>query len=203
MSPDYSVKWWKKHRLYPPDIDPQSFLEKKIAWRYAKGVPEVVYGDVLLGDSSKVISTILQKIDTATQKPFQILFTSPPYIDISDYHRDQWLRLWMLGNSPIYSRSRERYKNTFSSPVEYKSLLSNVFIHAADMMSKSGHVYVRTDAREQTFEITNEVLVHCFPKWKAKVVKRPYEKETQTALYGDKASKPGEVDIILSGPSSM
>ncbi len=28
--------------MRPPEIDPQTFLEKKIQWRYAKGLPETV-----------------------------------------------------------------------------------------------------------------------------------------------------------------
>jgi len=101
MNPDYSIRWWKTQRLCPPQIDPQTFLEKKIEWRYAKGLPKAVRSNVFLGDSSNLLPKITDRSISPKQKTFKLLFTSPPYIGISDYHRDQWLRLWMLGNEPV------------------------------------------------------------------------------------------------------
>ena len=39
----------------------------------------------------------------------KLVITSPPYLDITDYHEDQWLRLWFLGGAakPITGRSRD------------------------------------------------------------------------------------------------
>lgn len=200
MSPDYSIKWWKEHNSTPPTIDPQTFLEKKLKWRYAKGIPETVESDVLLGDSSTLMTTIRDYSTDLRQKGINLLFTSPPYIGISDYHRDQWLRLWVLNHEPTAARSQEKYHGTFSSASEYKDLLFKVFSQASELMNQSGYIYVRTDARPLTLGITQDVLHSCFPKWKEVIVQQPYKKETQTALYGDKSEKPGEIDIILSGP---
>lgn len=197
MSPEYSIQWWKQRELTPPQIDPKNFLEKKINWRYAKGLPDVSDSDVLLGDSCCMLSEIQAQAVERSWKPFTLLFTSPPYIGISDYHRDQWLRLWMLGGKPLASRNSDRHRRDFSSPTTYKELLNAVFLQAAEMMGKHGTVYVRTDAREQTFEITKEVLRLAFPRWHESIADRPYTKQTQTALYGDKTQKAGEKDIIL------
>jgi hypothetical protein len=49
MSPDYAVNWWKERKLRPPAIDPIEFMEKKIEWRYAKGVPVTKDSFVYLG----------------------------------------------------------------------------------------------------------------------------------------------------------
>lgn len=200
MSPDYSIQWWKENGFTPPSIDPQKFLEKKIKWRYARGLPDITESDVLLGDSSILITKIEEYLPILKQKKITLLFTSPPYIGISDYHRDQWLRLWMLGNKPTTARSREKYRGTFSSPDHYKELLLDIFLRASELMSPRGYIYVRTDARPLTFEITQQVLNFCFPKWKEEIIRQPYKKQTQTALYGDRTEKPGEIDIILSGP---
>jgi len=197
MSPDYSVRWWKERNLQPPDINPKEFLERKIDWRYAKGLPIVVESDVLLGDSCNLLQNIYLQNSSKQVKPFSLLFTSPPYVGISDYHRDQWLRLWMLGGQPIAARNSNKHKRDFSSLTAYKELVQTVFLQAAELMSKSASVYVRTDAREQTFEITREALALAFPKWQETIIDRPYSKQTQTALYGDKSNKAGERDIIL------
>jgi len=200
MSPEYSINWWKEKKLTPPEIDVKTFVEKKIKWRYAKGRPELSGSDVLLGDSSTLVQVVKENYEGLRNKGINLLFTSPPYIGISDYHRDQWLRLWMLGNEPVVARNSEQYRGSFSSAEEYRALLTTVFSHAAELMSSKGCVYVRTDARSITYGVTLDVLHSCFPQWKEQTVKQPYTKKTQTALYGDKSDKPGEIDIILFGP---
>lgn len=200
MEPNYSIRWWRARRMHPPRIDPVPFLQKKIEWRYARGVPEVAYGDVLLGDSSRVLGKVEARIRTGKLKPFSLLFTSPPYLGISDYHRDQWLRRWMLGGPPEYIRTGDPLRGEFESVTTYLSLLRSVFDQAADLMKRTGIVYVRTDARPATLEMTSQVLSECFPRWRKSVVQRPFSRQTQTALYGDKSRKPGEVDLILRKP---
>lgn len=194
MAPDYSVNWWKSHKMTPPDIEPIDFVQKKINWRYEKGFPKSSgQSDVVLGDSTQVLNDLLEK----HEKKFKLIFTSPPYIDVTDYHRDQWLRLWLLGEELSYKRRTHKYQATFASVSEYEKLLTSVFQKANQLVSDDGYVYVRTDARENTFGITMNTLSESFPNWKHEVIEQPYSKNTQTALYGDKSAKPGEKDIVL------
>ncbi len=51
MAPDYAIRWWQEREMRPPDLDPLSFLGRRIAWRYAKGIPEAVSSHVYLGNS--------------------------------------------------------------------------------------------------------------------------------------------------------
>jgi DNA methylase len=203
MSPEYSIRWWRRHDLKPPRIDPREFLRKKIQWRYAKGIAEITQSNVFLGDSCQLLKKVKSQMITEKQKPFKLLFTSPPYIGISDYHRDQWLRLWMLGGEPNIERTGQKHRGMFSSHVAYAELLNNVFSQCADLMSPSGIVYVRIDARKVTFDIARDVLHLAFPHWSEKIIRRPFLKQTQTALFGDKDDKPGEKDIILTGPRAQ
>ena len=197
MSPEYSIRWWKLHNSTPPDLDPREFLEKKILWRYAKGTPQVTNSDLFLADSRQLLSHI--PVQLKIEKPFTLLFTSPPYIGISDYHRDQWLRLWMLGGPPFAARHPDKHRRDFASIADYTALLQAVFQQSAEVMSsRKATVYVRTGAREPTFTITRDALKLAFPRWQEKIIERPYPKQTQTALYGDKSMKVGERDIILT-----
>jgi hypothetical protein len=200
MSPQYSIAWWQRHNLLPPELDPETFLSKKIRWRYARGIPETVEGAVLLGDSCEILSELKSWPLSTLSGPYHLLLTSPPYLGITDYHRDQWLRRWMLGGSPSAARSNEKYKKDFNSPETYRQLLSNVFSQAAEMMSTDGRVYVRTDARSSTFDTTRDVLHEAFPRWREEIVDQPYFRPTQTARFGDSSLKPGEKDIVLTGP---
>jgi hypothetical protein len=37
---------------------------------------------------------------SGVERPFDLLFTSPPYYGVVTYHSDQWLRGWLLGGEP-------------------------------------------------------------------------------------------------------
>ena len=197
MSPSYSVNWWQERDLTPPELDPVAFLLKRLKWRYKSGIPRGTKSTVMLGDSR----TLLKRLSSRSEEPYKLLLTSPPYHSVTNYFVDQWLRLWMLGYSDRPTKEGEKYKqNGFESKTTYEELLQDVFTEAAKLMSSSGAVYIRTDARKFTFETTRTVLEKAFPDWHFEVADQPYEKETQTALFGDKEKKPGEKDIILIGP---
>ena len=194
MSPQYSIDWWERNNMEPPLIDPVDFLLSRVTWRYAKGKPTYTQSKVFLGDATKITPTLNNKYSNA----FNLLFTSPPYYDLTDYHYDQWLRLWALGSTDKPKKISGNWQGRFSCKEKYKNLLNIVFLHSAKLLKKNGTVYVRTDARTFTFESTVEALKNAFPSKKMAIKLAPFDKANQTALYGDKAPKPGEVDIIMN-----
>lgn len=194
MAPDYAVRWWMEREMRPPVLNPVHFLEKRIRWRYKTGKPELS-GDVLLGDSAQVLA--LGRKRQALAQPFDLLFTSPPYCGVTNYHYDQWLRLWMLGHQAIPRSHGGRWQRKFESKADYKDLLTSVFAGAAARMRNDAVVVVRTDARKFTLATTIEALVSAFPNKELKEEQRPLEGQTQTALYGDRSEKPGEVDLVM------
>jgi hypothetical protein len=195
MAPDYSIRWWKERNMQPPQVDPVAFLEQKILWRYKKGKPELP-GDVLLGDSISLLNSRVQR--RAFSKPFDLLFTSPPYYSVTNYHCDQWLRLWMLGQRPSPRRRGGKWERRFESQSDYHELLAGVFGGAALLMNDDAVVVVRTDARQFTLSATIQALQTAFPNKTLQKEARPLTRKTQTALYGDTSKKPGEVDIIMT-----
>ncbi len=199
MGPTYSVNWWKKNNLaFPPELNPFEFLSQKIEWRYEKGIPDISNdSSVTLGDSSTELANRSRKLIKAKTK-FSLLFTSPPYWSIANYHADQWLRLWVLGGADRPVTTGEKHKRRFGSKVDYHSLLVGVFSKSAKMMAEKNIIYIRTDAREFTQKTTIEVLKNCFPKHDIEIRAKPFKKKTQTQLFGDKSKKPGEVDIVMS-----
>jgi hypothetical protein len=199
MAPDYSVAWWQARALTPPDINPHSFLADRIAWRYRKGRPQLSAGRVVLGDSTTALRRISRNVEAGRQPPFSLLFTSPPYCGVTNYHYDQWLRLWMLGGRVRPAATGEAHRGKFESHDGYRSLLDDVFGRAAQALRRDAVVYVRTDARKFTLETTLDVLTRSFPRKRLKRVDRPLEGQSQTSLYGDHSSKPGEVDLVLNG----
>lgn len=204
MGPNYSVNWWKsKGMCNPPEINPLEFILNKIKWRYEKGKPQIYNSNVVFGDSSDELKKIVRKA-AENEIEFSLLFTSPPYCSITDYHADQWLRLWLLGGAETPYTIKEKHRGRFVSKEDYYQLLNNVFGLCSQIMAEESTIYVRTDKREFTFNATLEVLKTHFPLHEVQIIDKPLSKgtKTQTKLYGDKSLKPGEVDIILIRTSS-
>jgi hypothetical protein len=197
MDPAYSIRWWRERMMLPPDLEPVRFLQTKVEWRYVNGLPELAHGHVELGDSTTAIRRVSAQRRARRARRFNLLFTSPPYYGVTNYFYDQWLRLWMLGGPEIPTSTGQIWERKFESKGDYRQLLDSVFKASAEALSPNAIVYVRTDARQFTFETTRDVLRDSFPGKEMIIMGRPYTKATQTALYGDKSTKPGEIDIIL------
>ncbi len=194
MAPDYSVRWWLEHGFNePPDVCPVEFLTDRIEWRYRHGSPVFRDCAVRLGDCRSILPR--QRIET--QDRYRLLLTSPPYCGVTSYYYDQWLRLWMLGDVAHPTRAGDNWKGKFEHRGAYEQLLTQAFGRARRLLTDDAIVYVRTDARDVTLSITKRVLLMTFPDKEAEFVPAPYEKATQTSLFGDKLPKPGEYDIIL------
>jgi DNA modification methylase len=202
MSPKYAIEWWKRNGLKAPKIEPVKFLAKRLEWRYAKGIPDATRSNVYLGDSVDVLQELKSQLGARRIRRPSLLLTSPPYFGITNYHYDQWLRLWLLGGPPNDRRTDSQFNGKhmgkFADRSIYGSLLTNVFSRASKLMKPNGTVYVRTDSREPTLSVTKSALKSAFPKHHLKRLNRPIEGKTQTRLFGNTDPRAGEVDLILS-----
>ncbi|MBI5839515.1 MAG: site-specific DNA-methyltransferase [Chloroflexi bacterium] len=198
MSQQYSINWWKNRGMQPPEINPYDFMLSRIKWRYAKGTPKIKYSDVKLGDSTLIFEKQAKRFSEKISRHCSLLFTSPPYYGITHYHKDQWLRLWLLGGKETALWSSEKHKGRFDSKTEYRELLDNVFGTAETIMDKEATIYIRTDTRDFTYTTTRDLLKEHFPKWKMRTFQAPVSGKTQTGILGNRSSKPGEIDIVLT-----
>jgi hypothetical protein len=197
MAPEYSLAWWKARRMRPPRKDPVLFLGARIAWRYKLGMPQFRNSTLLQGDSLRLLPSL-----EARTEGFHLLFTSPPYYDLVNYHKDQWLRLWMLGEAARPSGEHISTGN-FQNYSRYQRLLFGVFERSAALMRRDACIYVRTDAREATLSATFDALRYAFPRRRIRLANRPFSRDTQTVLFGDKGRKPGEVDLVIAPRKSV
>jgi len=192
MAPEYAVRWWKGQDMSPRAKKAVEILKQKITWRYRHGLPAFqVETKVIQGDSSKKLK------ETSDIGPFKLLLTSPPYYGVINYNYDQWIRGWLLGGKEHPVTSGGEWQNRFNNKADYRRLLLDVFSAAAPLLTNDAHVLVRTDAREFTLATTLEVLKEVFPNKSVLETRRPFIGKTQTQLFGDRADKPGEVDILL------
>jgi hypothetical protein len=195
MSPQYAMRWWAERALRPPRLDPVHFLTQRIEWRYALGVPSARrQSQTYYGSSTRLLRTLGPRIP----KRASLLFTSPPYFALTNYHYDQWLRLWLLGEAPNAKRKPGRHRAKFENSERYATLLLDVFGSAAPLLTENAVIYVRTGLQSSTYQPTRAALKEAFPKHHIARRLRPFKRPTQTSLFGDRSPKPGEVDLILT-----
>jgi len=86
----------------------------------------------------------------------------------------------------------------FSSKIRYTNLLDTVFGLISQIVTQNAVIFVRTDRREFTLNTTRNIFRTHFPSWTMEEHIQLIEHPSQTALFGDFAPKPGEVDLILT-----
>ena len=197
MSPDYAVAWWRERGVRPPEVDPVAFMEKRIEWRYVHGIPKKTDSFVYLGDCTRRLEDVRERVSRLSLPQPRLLFTSPPYCGITNYHYDQWLRLWVLGGPPNALAVAGAYRGKFCHRLRYQKLLRDVFTDAKKLLNREAVVYVRTDHRQITLDITIQVLREVFPTKRLRQYQRPAESPTQTHLFKNKIEKSAEVDLVL------
>jgi DNA modification methylase len=193
MAPEYSVRWWKERAMLPPNIDVLGMLKEKLSWRYKKGIVSPREGShrpaIKLGDNREALQR--------RGGPFSadLILTSPPYYGVTNYRYDNWIRLWMLREGPALPASDAwaRHQNQD----EYRELIRNTFKQCKSKAAAGVIVYVRTDARKFTLQTTIDTLREVWPNKNLYYAFDGFKKPTQTALFGDKAQKPGEVDLLI------
>jgi hypothetical protein len=127
------------------------------------------------------------------RRKFGMLFTSPPYYDVTNYSVDNWIRLWMLGEGalPDYSNAQR-----YGDRKRYADMLRGVFSLAKTKLETDAVIYVRTDSREFTRATTHTILSEIWSEYGLHM-RQDKPSLSQTRLFGDKAEKPGETDFLL------
>lgn len=197
MSPHYAIRWWAENGTKPPDLDVTQFIQQRIRWRYAKGIVDGDESRMFLGNSISVLPQLERRVREKDVPKAKLLLTSPPYFGVTNYHYDQWLRLWLLGFGTDAYVARGPYQGRFTNPARYRNLLKKVFCRAAKIVTDDAVIYVRTGTDSFTRQATIDALQEAFPKKRLLEKRRPFRKPTQTHLFGDKTAKAGEVDMLM------
>lgn len=192
-SPTYAVKWWTRNGFVrPPDLDPVAVLADKIRRRYKYGTPKQAEGKALLGDAGG-------ELGRQTVMDADLLLTSPPYIGVTDYWNDHWIRLWMLGHSfrKNWTRSAK-----FGNQSEYEALLHEVFRQARRHMTSAAPVLVRSDQRRLTADTCKAVLRRVWPDRRVYLRATAAPDEGVSRHHGRGGRRAKELDILLLGHGS-
>ena len=190
LSPDYCISWWRNNGHHtPPEIDPQEFLMSRVKWRYGMGIPKSQQGELPIINLGKAETSLPHNHALA-----MLITTSPPYVNVTNYRIDNWLRLWALNEGPdLPSWSRDQ---RFTNAAAYSKMLYKSLRSTHRLAHPNATWYIRSDSRPKTRDIVVRVLAELLPNHRAYCLPAPYSKSTQTALYGDPDPKPGETDLL-------
>ena len=185
MAPDYAVRWWRERNMSAPEIDPATYFSAKVRWRYLHGAPGGPTSQIALGDARSILPRVRQR--------FSMLLTSPPYCDVTNYRVDNWIRLWMLGEGPLPCwETSQRYGHR----QRYIEMLSDVLSASARLLEPEAAVYIRTDARPFTRDVTANAMEKLWPGRRL-LARHGKGLRSQTTHYGDVSEKPGEIDFLF------
>jgi hypothetical protein len=134
--PAYSVRWWHQRGCLPPERDVFQILRTCAEYRYQSPVP-ALKGRVVECDVRRA-STFLRPY----KERVKLVITSPPYLDITDYHEDQWLRLWFLGG-PSKPATGQGKDDRHRRVAAYWQFMSEAWKGVVPLLQGSAQVVVR------------------------------------------------------------
>lgn len=148
--PAYSVRWWKQNGYEPPKRDVFKILRKANEYRF-KTPPPKLRGEIELADARSAFKKFQHLVGQVTD-----IITSPPYLDTTNYHEDQWLRNWFLSQAPLvlYRQDDGRHYNQ----QKYWKFLEEAWIGVAPLLAKQARIVVRIGGRKLIKDETRDAL---------------------------------------------
>jgi hypothetical protein len=133
--PEYSLNYWRDHKLRAPARDVFELLRDRADYRLMDGVPE------RRGRVSRVdVRHAAGRFRSFAGKVRSVI-TSPPYLDTTRFEEDQWLRLWFLGGPPhptYHLRDDRHTATTF-----YWAFLKESWLGIAPLLHKTATLVCR------------------------------------------------------------
>ena len=140
LKPKYSLRYWRRRGLFPKKRRVFEMLKQKTVYRLT-GLPDCRKGRVRMADSRRVSMCF-----PALQNKVRLVVTSPPYMDVTRYEEDQWLRLWFLGGEPHPTYGKVSKDDRHGAPTKYWQFLRESWAGLSPLLKKSATIVVRLGA---------------------------------------------------------
>jgi len=167
--PDYSLKYWRKKQLWPKKRDVFEILRSRAHLRLGGKVP-AFRGQVALSDARKAAA-----IFPSLRRKVAAVITSPPYLDVTNYEEDQWLRLWFLGYEPNPTYGKISSDDRHVAQKNYWSFLASVWRGIAPLIRPNAKLICRIGTKRiKKSEITSGLkksVIEVFPG--ASLIRKP------------------------------
>ena len=151
--PNYSIRYWKKHRLHPPKKNVFELLRNRLEYRYKSKPTE---------RRAKVLLTDIRELPFRKMKDYgeiRYVITSPPYMNVTSFEEDQWLRLWFLGGEPIPKRGQVSRDDRHSNASSYWMFISDMWRVFGNILGKRANIVIRIGGKNASPEKLTSCLL--------------------------------------------
>ena len=135
--PAYSIRYWKEKGLRAPERDTFDILRRRATFRFESEPPKK-RGVVLLTDMRE-----LPRKAEAFDRPIRCAVTSPPYLNVTNYEEDQWLRLWFLGGMPYPTYGLVSKDDRHECVEKYWDLISDMWRVLGQVLTSRANIVIR------------------------------------------------------------
>ena len=151
MNPGYSVRYWKKGNYLAPARNAFDIIRSRATFRYKSALPK---GKAL------VFNTDMRTLhrQQASWPKIKCVITSPPYLNVTSFEEDQWLRLWFLGAPQKPSKGRISKDDRYLRSEAYWVFIGDMWKTLGEMVCEEGHVVIRIGSRSQSVEVMKQEL---------------------------------------------
>jgi len=143
--PDYSLRFWRDRDLTAPLRDPFEILRERVAFRYTTPPPQ---------GQATVFNSDMRELPRllAASDALRCVVTSPPYLDVTNFEEDQWLRHWFLGGPSVPRRTAMSRDDRHSSRDGYWRLIADMWRALGQVLGPRAHVVIRIGAKSMAPE---------------------------------------------------
>lgn len=144
--PDYSIRYWLKRDLRARRRRVFEILEDRARFRLRDGRP------------SRTGTAVLADVREATKElgnwrgAVRTVITSPPYLDVTNFEEDQWLRLWFLGGPARPTYGQVSKDDRHSNPETYWKFLAEAWRGVSSLLSKRAVIVCRIGGKKQSVD---------------------------------------------------
>ncbi|HEY3970215.1 MAG TPA: DNA methyltransferase [Solirubrobacteraceae bacterium] len=133
--PGYSLRFWERHGFTAPERDVFQLLRDRADYRYESPAPQ---------GEGHVLNLDMRELSRARLPvPVKCVVTSPPYLNVTDYGEDQWLRLWFLGGDPYPTRGVVSRDDRHRNPDSYWRLIADMWRMLSAVVAPKATIVVR------------------------------------------------------------
>jgi hypothetical protein len=156
MAPGYVLKYIRDHELVAPEVDVLEMLASRLA-RYRDHLLLPQIGMAWIQDAS------LPGDMEARNDRAKLIFSSPPYLRVMKYGKFNWIRLWLIGDTP---RVVDAELFSTGSLSRYLHFMSTVLSRLTGVIRDDGRICLvigDVTARGQTIPLAEHVAEACIP----------------------------------------
>jgi hypothetical protein len=169
LKPDYSVRYWRRKGLFPEKRKVFEMLYQKAEHRLS-GATDCATGSVRLADARNAARRF-----PSLEGKVSLIVTSPPYLNVTRYEEDQWLRLWFLGGDAQPTYGKVSKDDRHNSGAKYWRFVTDSWKGVAPLLKRPAKLVVRLGAiAMEEKEMTDHLMATIkavFPK--SRILTRP------------------------------